>query len=192
MFDDDPVPVKRVIVHPKFKETLRSKAVQKDFGYNLGLIELASPVSFSNSIGPACLAVSAKNRGRVYAGDQPLISAGYGAIVNQIDKFKSRLLKEIDLVDRSADTAECLANPKLMCLRSADKKDVLAINDLGGSVLATTGGRSYVTSILSNLEIAIDDKTETAYFTDLSFAARLVESIDWIRQHVDDDYCSDE
>lgn len=187
MFDDDHIPIKRVIRHPKFNAT-----AEKDFGHNLALIELEDPINFTDTIAPACLAVSAKNRGKFYPSDQLLTSAGYGAIVNQIDNFKSRLLKEIDLVDRSAETEECQKNAKLMCLRSADKRDVLAMNDLGGGVLATQNGRSYVTSVLSNLEIAINDETEIAYFTDLSFAARLVESIDWIREHVSDDYCSDE
>lgn len=190
MFDEDHIPIKRVIVHPKFNATMQAKAAHKDFAYNLALIELTSPIRFGNTISPACLAVAAKNHKKVY--HEPLISAGYGAIVNQIDNFKSRLLKEIDLVDRSADTVECLDNAKLMCLRSADKRDVLAINDLGGGVLATADGRSYVVSVLSNIEIAIDDESETAYFTDLSFAARLVESIDWIQEYVQDDYCSDE
>ena len=188
MFDDDHIPIKRVIRHPNFNET----TAKKDFGYNLALIELEQPINFTDTVSPACLAVSAKNRGRIYPSDQLLTSAGYGAIVNQIDNFKSRLLKEIDLVDHSADTEECQENAKLMCLKSADKRDTLALNDLGGGVVATQNGRSYVTSVLSNLEIAINHENETAYLTDLSFAARLVESIDWIRQHVDDDYCSDE
>ena len=186
MFDDDHLPIKQVLIHPKFNTSLG-----KDFGFNFALIELKNKINFTSDLmRPACLDRLEKrdDKQRNYANQ--LKMAGWGSTVNEMginDNFKHRFLKEVDLIDRSNVTSQCLENSKLMCTRSLNKHDIVAINDLGGSLLNTIDGRSYVVSILSNLDIKVAN--ERAHFTDLQFSARISNAIEFIEQHLAKDYC---
>lgn len=75
-----------------------------------------------------------------------------------------------------------------MCSQSKNENEFSMINDLGGSVTFINKGKSYILSVLSNLDIGLDDENKKAFFTGKSQSIRLTKSIEWIKKYADNDF----
>lgn len=112
---------------------------------------------------------------------------------NFYEGTNSRHLKEILIRDVSSVSKKCSNEPAKLCANYITKGDSSCRADSGSPIMIQRNGKSFIVGLTSSsddYEALKTDPNILNYCTGFSFYQRIASHLDFIEDHIGQDYCS--
>lgn len=192
LFNKKRYEIESYIIHPNL--TFHWKKKHQPIN-DIALIKLSNPIEFSETVQPACFDL--KNIEEYTDGNLTTIGHGYDKVIKstyrEIENVnKTRYLKEINLLDVSSTDKENCWYDANICVVGKNGIESPCFWDNGNPLQITkSDGKTSVIGTASSPSLKfVDEQNVIACLgTESSIYTRIAKYWNWIKTHIDDDYC---